>query len=70
MSLALAAEQFGLHGVIYAVDSTTGDITPLSLDEYHLLVDSGLIGGYQVRLDYQSAEGLSAAIRDNNKEQT
>lgn len=63
MSLANAAEQFGTFGVIYAIDNVTGDVTPLTLDEYYLLSDSGFLKHYQVRLDQQSAEGLSAAIR-------
>jgi hypothetical protein len=70
VSLANCAEQFGRMGVVYAIDKTTGDVTPLSLDEYNLLVDSDMLGGYQVRLDQQSAEGLSAAIRDKNERTT
>ena len=65
MSLfAKVCAEFGREGIVYAIHATTGEVTPLTLEEYNRLVDSTEFGEYQVRLDHDSALGLGAAIRD------
>ena len=64
LNLARGVSTFFATGILYTVHKRTGEVRPISADEFERAEKAGVLDGFHVRLDLLAAESKGAEIRN------